>query len=320
MDRPADSPGNDAKNVGRGLLMGAADIVPGVSGGTMALILGIYERLIAAISHVDVELLGYVKERRWAQAIEHADLRFLATLLAGIGAGILSLASLMHYLLEHEMAATFGAFFGLILVSSWIVSKLIESWSAAEGTAAALGAVFAFWLTGLVPVVADPSYPYVFFSGAVAICAMILPGISGAFILLILGMYYHVTGLLKGVASGAITGDAITTIAVFGVGCLTGILVFSRVLRFLLERFHAVTMAVLCGFMFGSLRKIWPFKIEIGPDPAKKFKERVFENVWPWDAPDGMILPLVMIVVGIGIGLAIERIGASEASVAADDV
>ena len=300
--------------------MGAADIVPGVSGGTMALILGIYERLIAAISHVDLALVGHVKERRWAQAIEHADLRFLATLLAGIGAGVVSLASLMHYLLEHEMAATFGAFFGLILVSSWIVSKLIESWSAAEGAAAALAAVFAFWLTGLVPVVADPSGPYVFFSGAVAICAMILPGISGAFILLILGMYYHVTGLLKAVASGAITGEAITTIAVFGVGCLTGILVFSRVLRVLLERFHSVTMAVLCGFMFGSLRKIWPFKIEVDPDPAKEFKERVFENVWPWDAPDGMILPLVMIVVGIGIGLAIERLGASEAAIVADDV
>lgn len=318
MDRPDDSLANDAKNVGRGLLMGAADIVPGVSGGTMALILGIYERLIAAISHVDVKLLGHVKDREWARAFEHADLRFLLTLLAGIGLGVVSLASLMHYLLEHEMAATFGAFFGLILVSSWIVSKLIETWSATEGIAAALGAVFAFWLTGLVPVVADPTYLYVFFSGAVAICAMILPGISGAFILLILGMYYHVTGLLKGVASGAITGEALTTIAVFGVGCLTGILVFSRVLRFLLDRFHSVTMAVLCGFMFGSLRKIWPYKIEIDPDPAKKFKARVFENVWPWDAPDGLVVPLVMIAVGIGIGLALERIGAAGAAAAAE--
>ncbi len=311
MDGPADSPLNDVKNVGRGLLMGAADIVPGVSGGTMALILGIYERLIAAISHVDVELLGLVKDRRWSDAIEHADLRFLATLLAGIGAGVVSLASLMHYLLEHEMSATFGAFFGLILVSSWIVSKLIENWSAVEGAAAALGAVFAFWLTGLVPVAAEPSLLYVFASGAVAICAMILPGISGAFILLIMGMYYHVTGLLKGLASGAVTGEAISTLVIFVAGCLTGILAFSRVLRFLLDRYHSVTMAVLCGFMFGSLRKIWPFKIEIDPDSAKKFKERIFENVWPWDSPDGMLIPLVMIAVGIGIGLALERVGAA---------
>ncbi|MDG2308703.1 MAG: DUF368 domain-containing protein [Candidatus Binatia bacterium] len=308
MERPADSPLNDAKNVGRGLLMGAADIVPGVSGGTMALILGIYERLIAAISHIDLTLLGLVKNRRWGDAMAHADLRFLVTLLAGIGAGVVSLASLMHYLLEHEMAATFGAFFGLILASSWLVAKLIEHWGPGEFASAALGAVFAFWLTGLVPVVAEPSYPYIFFSGSVAICAMILPGISGAFVLLILGMYYHVTGLLKGLASGGFTGDAIMTLVVFGAGCVTGILVFSRVLRFLLDRFHGVTMAVLCGFMFGSLRKIWPYKIEIDPDPAKKFKARVFENVLPWDAPDGMIIPVVMIVVGIAFVLVLERV------------
>lgn len=314
MSEARDSLGNDAKNVGRGLLMGAADIVPGVSGGTMALILGIYERLITAISHVDLELANLARQGRIADAIEHADLRFLATLLAGIGLGVVSLASLMHYLLEHEMAATFGLFFGLILASSWLVAKLIEQWSPVEVAAALFGVGFAFWLTGLVPVVANPTYPYVFFAGSVAICAMILPGISGAFVLLILGMYYHVTGVLKGLASGAISGDAIATLVVFGTGCVTGILVFSRVLRFLLDRYHSVTMAVLCGFMFGSLRKIWPFKIEIDPDPAKDFKERIFGNVPPWDAPDGVLIPVVMIAVGIALVLVLERFGRASSS------
>ena len=308
MDRPADSPLNDAKNVGRGLLMGAADIVPGVSGGTMALILGIYERLVTAISHVDLELVGHLREGRWAEAFEHADVRFLVTLVAGIGLGVVSLASLMHYLLEHEMAATFGLFFGLILASSWLVSKLIEQWTLVEGAAAAAGAVFAFWLTGLVPAAVDPSYPYVFVSGMVAICAMILPGISGAFVLLIFGMYYHVTGLLKGLAAGAVTSEAVLTVVVFGTGCVTGILVFSRVLSFLLERFHAVTMAVLCGFMFGSLRKIWPFKIEVDPSPDKDFKERIFENVLPWDSPDGLVVPVLMILAGVAAVLVLDRV------------
>jgi len=221
---------------------------------------------------------------------------------------------LMHHLLENEMAPTFGLFFGLILASSWLVARLIEQWGAAEGVLAALGVFFAFWLTGLVPAVVEPSYPYVFLCGMVAICAMILPGISGAFVLLILGMYYHVTGVLKGLASGAVSGDAIATVVVFVTGCLTGILVFSRVLRFLLDRFHSVTMAVLCGFMLGSLRKIWPFKVEIDPAVSKEFKERVFDNVWPWQSPDGMLLPVVMIFVGIGIVLVLDRIAGSGAS------
>ena len=220
----------------------------------------------------------------------------------------------MHHLLEHEMGPTFGAFFGLILASTWLVARLVERWTAVEGAAAGLGALFAFWLTGLVPAVISPSYPYIFVSGMVAICAMILPGISGAFVLLIFGMYYHVTGVLKALASGGISVDNVATLLVFGVGCLTGLLVFSRLLRFLLERHHSVTMAVLCGFMFGSLRKIWPFKVEVDPAAGKEFKERIFENVLPWESADGVILPLVMILVGVGFVLSLERFAGTDRS------
>ena len=288
--------------------MGAADIVPGVSGGTMALILGIYQRLISAISHVDLSLLGHVRERRWADAFAHADGRFLITLAAGIGTGVVSLASLMHHLLEHEMGLTFGAFFGLILASSWLVARMVGDWTPTCGAAAALGAIFAFWLTGLVPVVVTPSYGYIFFAGTIAICAMILPGISGAFVLLIFGVYYHVTGVLKALASGSISLDNLATLVVFGLGCVTGLLIFSRVLRFLLDRAHALTMAVLCGFMFGSLRKIWPFKVEIDASVDKDFKERIFENVWPWQSPDGFLLPFAMILVGAALVLVLDRV------------
>ena len=307
MDRPADSVSEDLKQVGRGLCMGAADIVPGVSGGTVALILGIYQRLVTAISRVDVELIGHVRAGRLADAARHIDLRFLVALVVGIGIGVVGLAGLMHHLLEHEMASTFGAFFGLILGSTIVVAGLIEEWSPTTMVAALAGAIFAYWLTGQVPVVADPSAGYIFFCGMIAICAMILPGISGSFILLILGMYFHVTGVLKGLASGDVTGDGLVTLAAFGAGALVGILSFSKILRVLLDRAHSLTMAVLCGFMFGSLRRIWPFKIESVETIDREFKEKVFFNVWPWETDGAIVLPLVLLAAGFALVLALER-------------
>lgn len=311
MERPAESATEDLKQVGRGLCMGAADIVPGVSGGTVALILGIYERLVTAISRVDVTLIGHVRAGRIADAAQYIDLRFLVALAAGIGTGVIGLAGIMHHLLEHEMASTFGAFFGLILGSTLMVAGLIERWDPTTMFAAMAGAIFAYWLTGQVPVVAEPSALYIFFCGMIAICAMILPGISGSFILLILGMYFHVTGVLKGLASGDITGDGLMTLAAFAAGAAVGILSFSKLLRVLLEKAHALTMAVLCGFMFGSLRRIWPFKLEAVETIDKEFKEKVFFNVWPWETDGAVLLPLVLIVAGFALVRFLERFAAT---------
>ena len=316
MEHAEDSLVEDAKQVVRGVCMGGADIVPGVSGGTVALILGIYERLVTAISHVDLTLLAAVRERRIADAARHIDLRFLIALIAGIGIGVLGLAGLMHHLLEHEMDSTFGAFFGLILASTLVVARMIENWNPTTVIAAIAGAIFAFWLTGQVPVVASPSVLYIFFSGMIAICAMILPGISGSFILLILGMYYHVTGVLKGIGTGDLTGEGITTLLAFGAGALVGILTFSKILKVLLEKAQSLTMAVLCGFMFGSLRKIWPFKVEDSATVMKEFKEKIFLNVAPWEAPGSVWFPILFAVLGFVLVMLLDRFAAGRGKAA----
>lgn len=274
----------DLVNVSRGFLMGAADIVPGVSGGTMALILGIYERLVTAISHVDRTFLGHIKKRQWRAAAEHIDIRFLITLGLGIAIGIAGLATLMNWLLEVHIEPTLAAFFGLILASSLIVARTIDRWSVPRFLFLLVGAAFAYWLVAQPFMKGAEGYLYLFLCGMIAICAMILPGISGAFILLILGKYYYVTGIIKSVVHGEVTLEHLTVIVVFSSGCVIGILAFSKFLRWLLARYHAPTMAVLCGFMLGSLRRIWPFKqvpTELTDGLDLKLKHTQLHNIWP---------------------------------------
>lgn len=285
-ERPASLAG-DALNVGRGLLMGAADIIPGVSGGTVALIVGIYERLVTAISRFDLDLVGLVRRREWSAAARHVDLRFLVTLGLGIAIGIGALGTLMEHLLREQTQPTYAGFLGLILASCLLVGLMIERWSFVEVLLLAAGGAFAYWLVGLTAVEAPSGLGYVFVCGVIAICAMILPGISGAFILLILGLYADITGLIKDAVHFRFTGEGLVTIAVFAAGCALGLLGFSKLLRWLLARYGSPTMAVLCGFMAGSLRKIWPFKGPVAPGTAgadeasghAKFDLR--PNVWP---------------------------------------
>ncbi len=280
--------------------MGAADIVPGVSGGTVALILGIYERLVTAISRVDRSLFSAIGQGRWADAAHHIDLKFLLCLGTGICLGILGLASLMHHLLEHQMERTFGLFFGLILASTVIVAKMVERWTLLQVGSALSGGLFAYWLTGLVALEASPTHLYLFLCGAIGICAMILPGISGAFILLILGMYRYVTGLLKGFLSGQGSLESFLMILTFATGCLVGLLSFSKILRVLLDRAHATTLALLGGFMLGSLRRIWPFKSEDA--------EGHWTNLWP--EPTTATLEIVgLVILGIVLVWFLDRQG-----------
>lgn len=271
----------DLTQVGRGLLMGGADIIPGVSGGTMALILGIYERLVTAVSHFDLTFLGQLRKRQWAKAAEHCDLRFLATLLCGILVGIAGLATLMHYLLRDHLELTLSAFFGLILASSLVVARSMERWNILNALFAAAGGAFAYWLVGQPFSKGAEGYAYLFLCGTVAICAMILPGISGAFILLIMGKYKFVTGVIKDLVHGKLTGDNVLVMAVFGIGCVVGLLTFSKFLRWLLARYHGQTMAVLCGFMIGSLRRIWPYKVKPGVGEELDVTQSRLSNAWP---------------------------------------
>ncbi|QDU91489.1 hypothetical protein Pla175_49180 [Pirellulimonas nuda] len=303
----------DFLNILRGLLMGAADIVPGVSGGTVALVLGIYQRLVTAISRFDREAVRLVLKGRLADAATHVDLRFLATLGAGIGIGVVGLARLMHYLLEHHHNATSAAFFGLILGSSLLVLAMVRP--ATHGGAAGAVVVglaaagFAYWLVGLERVEPAAGLPYTFFCGAIAICAMILPGISGAYILLLLGKYEQITGILKGLPHGEATTGDLATLAVFAAGCAIGLALFSRVIRWLLANCWSVTMAALCGFMVGSLRMVWPWQRDLTP-AVEELKQKTFEPYWPTTLDGESLLYIALAAAGLLLVLGLQWLGA----------
>jgi len=248
-------------NIPRGMLMGAADIVPGVSGGTMALILGIYDRLVTAISHVDTTLIRLVQEKRWREAAAHFDLAFLLTLGSGIVLGMAAFGTLIRHCMHVHLQLTYAAFFGLIAGSVILVARTLPRWSWREFLIAAAGAIFAVWLVTQPLLQNPPDHPlYLFVCGSIAICAMILPGISGAFILLLLGKYTEMVDLLKGLFKLEIDGRGLTTLLMFLFGCLCGILTFSRILKWLLLHYTPQTLSLLCGFMIGSLWKLWPFQ------------------------------------------------------------
>jgi putative membrane protein len=296
----------DLQTVLCGLLMGAADIVPGVSGGTVALVLGIYNRLVSAISRFDRQALGLLTARRWAMAAEHVDLRFLIALGCGIATGIGSLLFLMKKLLDDHLLLTYAVFFGLILGSGVLVARGVSRWNAANVGALIVGVAAAWMVVGLNALQAPPdTLWYLFFCGTVGICAMILPGISGAFILLILGRYSHVMELILSLLKGDWTVQAFLEVGVFCCGCLFGLLAFSRVLRWLLTHHATVTMATLCGLMLGSLRKLWPFKNELTP-PGTEFKMKQFENIAPDFASSSTITAVGLALLALVAVLSLE--------------
>ncbi len=279
--------------------MGAADIIPGVSGGTVALLLGIYPRLLTAISHVDAEFLRLVAGRQWAAAARHIDLRFLLALALGILTGILTLAGVIHFLLDHHREATLAGFFGLIFASGVLVARMVNPASGEQRALCVvlgiLAAVFAAWLVSGSYLEPRDSLGYVFACGAIAICAMILPGISGAYILVLLGEYEAITDILHRLKGGDVSTDDLWTLAVFMLGCVVGLLAFSKVLKALLSTWYAETMAVLGGFMIGSLLKVWPFQEADVPD-AEITKTTVTHPVWPDQFDSNVITCLVVAV------------------------
>ncbi|QDT67546.1 hypothetical protein MalM25_04460 [Planctomycetes bacterium MalM25] len=286
-----------ARTAGVGVAMGAADIVPGVSGGTVALILGIYQRLLAALSRFDKDLLVHLLNGRLGEAWRHVDAWFLGSLGVGVVLGAKGLAKLMVYLLQEQPTYTYAAFFGLILASGVLVARMSRPESpAATAKGIALGilaACFAVWLMSQGRITPSESLGYTFVCGAVAICAMILPGISGAYLLLILGKYETISDILHRAPN--LTGGDFATLGVFIVGCLVGLLSFSRLLKWLLANYWSSTMAVLAGFMIGSLYRVWPFQVDTTPD-VEEFKLKSFEPAWP-EAIDGVALTCAAIAV-----------------------
>jgi putative membrane protein len=236
----------------RGVLMGAADIVPGVSGGTIAFITGIYDTLLGSIRAFDLALLALLWRLDIRGAWQHVNGGFLLALLAGIGTSIFSLARIFSWILDHHPVPLWAFFFGLILASAAVLLRQIEGWTVPRALCLLAGAVAAGAIAFLPVANMDFGLAGVFLSGFLAICAMILPGISGSFILVLLGMY--------GTVLGAVKSLDISFLLVFILGAGSGLLCFSRLLHWLLHRFHQATMALLTGFLFGSLVIVWPWK------------------------------------------------------------
>lgn len=235
-----------------GFGMGAADIVPGVSGGTIAFIFGIYEELVYSIKKVSGETLKFVLKGKFSEAFKSIPFGFLIPLGLGLLSAVALLSNLLSNLLETQPVFVWSFFFGLVLASIWLVRKRVVTWDMRDYLAMALTTVAAYWLVGAVPV-ATPETPIAYFlAGAIAIIAMILPGISGSFLLVLMGKYEQVLN--------AVVERDVLTLAVFATGIVIGISIFSRVLTWAFERHHDIIVAALTGFMIGSLRKIWPWK------------------------------------------------------------
>ncbi|MEM7093471.1 MAG: DUF368 domain-containing protein [Actinomycetota bacterium] len=246
-------------NLGRGFAMGASDIVPGVSGGTVALILGIYERLLASVRTGARSLAKLLRGNigGFFEQLRSIEWSLLIPLLAGVGMAVIALSSVIDRLLVDEPEAMAGLFFGLVVASILVAWQLVEQRDTFRLVIVAVSAVVAFFVLGLQSgVVVSPPLPYFFFAGAVAICAMILPGVSGSFLLLMLGMYAPFVG--------AVHDRLIPEIAVFGVGAVIGLALFSTLLTWVLDRYRDTLLAGLIGLMAGSLRVLWPWPNGVG--------------------------------------------------------
>jgi len=234
----------------KGLFMGSADIVPGVSGGTIALITGIYERLISAISSIRFSFLKPLLKANFSEfkekLIDEIDFELFIPLILGIGIAFISLAKVISYLLDTQTAYTFSFFLGLILASAYILYTKLENFNIKLIVISLIGIILSYIFVGLNPIAANHSLIVIFISGLIAICAMILPGISGSFLLLLLGQYQYMLN--------ALNSRNLVEIFVFGIGAVIGILGFSKLLNYLLERYESATMAFLIGIMVGTLR------------------------------------------------------------------
>ena len=236
----------------KGVLMGAADVVPGVSGGTIAFITGIYEHLLLSLQSILPALVELIKKRNFSSFWKRINGAFLMTLFSGILLSVLILAKLIIYLLINHPIPLWSFFFGLIVASVSIVGKQISEWNIRLFVFIVAGALIAYFLSQLSPASVEHNYLNAFLSGLVAICAMILPGISGSFILVMLGTYSFILGAIK--------DFDVIVLAIFALGCLIGLLSIANVLVWAFSRFRNMTLALLTGFMIGALTKVWPWK------------------------------------------------------------
>ncbi len=243
----------------KGACMGAADVIPGVSGGTIAFIMGIYDDFVSSLASINSEAVRLLLKGKFKAFWKHINGSFLLSLVIGIGISVISLAGLMQTLLTDFPIQTWAFFFGLIVASSIFIIRGISGWKFREGLLLALGVILGIVICTLSPTQTPDGLWFIFLSGAIAICAMILPGISGSFILLILGKYQYIMGTISDLVSGIDFGRNLLILCVFVIGAIVGILGFSKFLHWLLARWNKETLIVLAGFIIGSLVKVWPW-------------------------------------------------------------
>lgn len=294
----------------KGMAMGAADVVPGVSGGTIAFITGIYEELINSLNQINIANFKLLFKEGLPSFWRAVNGPFFLFLLTGILVSILSFAQVILYVLEHYPVQIWSFFFGLIIASAWLIGKTVKSWNLQALVALVVGAVIAYFISSAANAQPSTSTWFIFICGAIAICAMILPGISGSFVLVLLGAYQTVLGALK--------DKNLLIITVFGSGCVVGLLSFSKLLKFLFDRFKDFTIALLAGFMIGSLYKVWPWKQNVGNAPlvvhSDGREEWLTRNVWPQEFVGDNLLwtAIALMAFGLLVVVVLDRFGPRE--------
>ena len=291
----------------KGIAMGAADVVPGVSGGTIAFISGIYEELITSINSIDLKTLGVWKEQGFKSFWESLNGNFLVALFVGIFISLFSLATLVSWLLENEPILLWSFFFGLVTASIFFVGKEIKQWNLGAIALLLFGAGIAFYITTLPPADNIDSIPFLFLSGALAVCAMILPGISGAFILVLLGSYKTILD--------AVHERDLKIVVTVALGAIFGLLSFARLLKWMFKNYKNLTLALLTGFILGSLNKIWPWKkvleTRIFGDKIIPIKE---ESISPFsfDGDSQLTFAIVSAIIGFSLIFILERVASKK--------
>ncbi|WP_350287490.1 DUF368 domain-containing protein [uncultured Croceitalea sp.] len=291
----------------KGMAMGAADVVPGVSGGTIAFISGIYEELISSINKVNLKSLSTLQKEGFKAFWEQMNGNFLLALFVGIFISLFSLAKFLSWLLNNEPVLLWSFFFGLVLASIFLVGKEIKKWNAVALFMLVLGAGIAYFITTLPPNENVDTLPYLFLSGALAVCAMILPGISGAFILVLLGSY-------KTILEGVHERNFVMIITV-AFGAVFGLLSFARLLKWMFKKYRNVTLALLTGFILGSLNKIWPWKEVL---ETKIFDDKIIPvkemNILPqaYDGDPQLMFAILLAILGFSLIFILERMASKK--------
>ena len=300
--------------------MGAADVVPGVSGGTIAFISGIYQELIDSINNVNLSVLKTLKKEGLKAAWQQVNGSFLLALLTGIGISILTFSKVITHLLETQPILVWSFFFGLIIASIALIWKETSNWKIVDILALIIGIALSYYITIARPVSSPDSYWYLFLSGFIAIIAMILPGISGAFILLLMGSYETVIGTINQFRDGLVNlntevlGQAILKLSVFAIGAIIGLKSFSKVLHWMFEKHKNTTLALLIGFMASSLNKVWPWKqvLETRINSHGEVVPYIDKSILPqnFDGQPQILTAITLAIIGFIVIFGMEKLAA----------